>query len=62
MAINKFANLTGPEFKALYGSGLSTQNEEEWCPPPEKCPAFAPPNLETVINWTAAGAVTQVEN
>jgi C1A family cysteine protease len=62
-AVNKFADLTGPEFKEKYsmchGPGLG---KDTMCPSADKtCPTYEE-TFKPVVNWTITGAVTPVKD
>lgn len=61
-AINKFADLTGPEFKKKYADGLGIGlGEDKFCPSAGDCPNF-PTSSQAEVNWTMLGAVTPVKD
>jgi len=67
MAVNKFANLTGDEFKNTWASctgdlGTNDEVEDPYCPSAENCESLPAPNMENQVNWTTAGAVTGIKN
>lgn len=60
MGINKFADLTGDEFKALYVGGLNKPK-----PSSLRKVAYGPYNVTanpTSVDWEAKGAVTPIKN
>ena len=54
MAVNKFADLTGAEFKRLYTSKYYPVNNTVWTPPSSALPAS--------VDWTTEGVVTPVKD
>jgi C1A family cysteine protease len=54
MAVNKFADLTGAEFKRLYTSKYYPVNHTVWTPPSSALPAS--------VDWTTEGVVTPVKD
>jgi C1A family cysteine protease len=61
MELNKFADLTGEEFKTIYASCTGTGLSASDCPSASGCPSLPTVN-RSKINWTATGAVTGVKN
>jgi len=61
MAVNKFADLTADEFKALYASGLRAQNHRSKNVATELLSANVSAN-PTSVDWEAKGAVTPIKN
>jgi cathepsin L len=60
MSLNKFADLTGEEFKALYASGLRTKDaRSKNVENSLKVNVSANP---TSVDWSAKGAVTPIKN
>jgi len=61
MSLNKFADLTGEEFKALYASGLRAQDHRSKNVATELLSANVSAN-PTSVDWEAKGAVTPIKN
>jgi C1A family cysteine protease len=59
MAVNKFADMTAEEFKALYASGLRAQEKRSKNVNLSLLHAKANP---TFVDWEAKGAVTPIKN
>lgn len=59
-ALNKFADLTGEEWKAIYASGRPSDGDK-LCPSANNCPTLPEVNY-TSINWVQKGAVTAVKD
>jgi len=59
MAVNKFADLTGDEFKAMYASGYRAQEKRSQNVKIFRGDASA---LPTSVDWESKGAVTPVKN
>jgi len=59
MAVNKFADLTGEEFKARFASGLRARDHRS---KNVNTALLSAVNVPASVNWEAAGAVTPVKN
>lgn len=58
--LNKFADLTGPEFKLKFASGGIKENHRKWVAANTISPSIE--NLPDSVDWRTKGAVTPVKN